>query len=83
MLVVAAKNRWLGRKLGGWWWCLSHGRWLARHRRATQDLRRVPDRELARFLVPSLDPRMIQLSRMISPANAIMRAYWSFVRGLL
>jgi GT2 family glycosyltransferase len=83
MLAVAAKQRWLGGKLGGWWWCLSHGPWLARHRRATQRLRRVPDRELARFLVPLLDPRMVQLSRMISPANALMRAYWSFVRRLL
>ena len=36
-------------------------RWLARHRRATQRLRRVPDRELARFLTPLLDPRMVPL----------------------
>jgi GT2 family glycosyltransferase len=83
MLAVAAKNRWFGGKLGGWWWCLSHGRWLVRQRRETQRLRRVRDRELARFLVPSLDPRMVELSQMISPANALMRAYWSFIRRLL
>ena len=83
MLAVAARQRWFRGKLGGWWWCVGHARWVVRHRRESQRLRRVSDRELARFLVPSLDPRMIELSRMISPANALTRAYWSFVRRLL
>jgi GT2 family glycosyltransferase len=83
MLAVAAKQRWLGGKLGGWWWCVSHAGWLVRHRRETQRLRKVRDRELARFLTPSLDPRMIELSGMISVANAPIRAYWSLIRRLL
>ena len=83
ILVLAAKQRWLGGKLGGWWWCLSHPAWLSRHRRETQRLRRVRDRELARFLVASLDPQMIPVSWMITPANRLIRKYWSLIRRLL
>lgn len=83
MLVVAAKNRWLGGKLGGWWWCLSHGRWLARHRRDIQRLRTVRDRELARFLVPRIDPNMLPLALGIEPANRLMKLYWGAVRRAL
>jgi GT2 family glycosyltransferase len=83
MLVVAAKNQWLGGKLDGWWWCLSHGRWLARHRRETQRLRTVRDRELARFLTPRIDPNMLPLALGIEPANRLMKLYWAAVRRAL
>ena len=48
-----------------------------------QRLRRVRDRELARFLVASLDPQMIPVSWMITPANRLIRKYWSLIRRLL
>jgi GT2 family glycosyltransferase len=83
ILVLAAKQGWFGGKLGGWWWCLSHPAWLSRHRRETQRLRSVRDRELARFLVASLDPQMIPVSWMITPANMLIRKYWSLIRRLL
>jgi GT2 family glycosyltransferase len=80
MLAVAAKQRWFGGKLGGWWWCLSHCRWLVRHRRATQGLRRVRDRELARFLTPVVDPAMVELPHAAQAANRLTAAYWRLVR---
>ena len=61
MLALAAKQRWLGGKLGGWWWLARHPGWLGRHRAETGRLRRVPDRDLAAFLTPSLDPATLAL----------------------
>lgn len=83
ILVVAAKQRWLGGKLGGWWWCLSHAGWLARHRRETQRLRTVRDRELVRFLTPALDPKMVEVPRGGGAANWVAQRYWRFARRLL
>ena len=83
MLAVAAKQRWLGGKLGGWWWCVSHARWLARHRQSAQRLRRVRDRELAGLLTPILDPRMVRLPRPVVVANRVLRPYWALVRKAL
>jgi GT2 family glycosyltransferase len=83
MLALAARRRWFGGKLGGWWWLARHPRWLVRHRRETQRLRRVKDRELARFLVPVLDPKMIPLPRGMSLYNGLVRRYWAFARKAL
>ena len=83
MLVVAMRQRWLRGKLGGWWWCLRHSRWLIRHRRGTQRLRRVRDRELARFLTPVLDPRMVELPRGAAAASRVLRPYWSLAKKAL
>ena len=83
MLTVAAKQQWFGGKLGGWWWCMSHARWLLRHRQATQRLRRVGDREIAPFLTAVLDPGMLQLPRAARVANALTAAYWGLVRRAL
>jgi GT2 family glycosyltransferase len=80
MLLVAARQRWLRGKVGGWWWCLRHGRWLLRHRRETQRLRRVRDRELARFLTPVFDPAMLELGRLTGLANRLTGAYWTLAR---
>jgi hypothetical protein len=81
--VVAAKQRWLAGKLGGWWWCMRHPDWLARHRRQTQRLRRVPDRDLTGFLTSTLDPKMLEIPRVTSAANGLLRAYWSLARKAL
>jgi GT2 family glycosyltransferase len=83
LLLVAARQRWLRGKLGGWWWLLSRPRWLLRHRQETQALRRVPDRELASFLTPTLDPKMIALPPGAGAYNAATRAWWRVVRKLL
>jgi len=83
MLVVAAKQRWLGGKLDGWWWLARHAGWLGRHRAETQRLRRVPDRELARFLTPVLDPAMLDVPRAASIGNGLLAAYWRLARRAL
>jgi GT2 family glycosyltransferase len=83
MLAVAAKQRWLSGKLGGWWWLAAHVGWLRRHRRETQSLRRIPDRELAECLTPSVDPGMLQMPRSASIGNGLLAAYWRLVRRAL
>jgi GT2 family glycosyltransferase len=83
MLGLAARQRWLGGKLGGWGWLLARPRWLLRHRRETQRLRRVRDRELARFLTPTLDPRMIELPRGAGTFSAVVERYWRLVKKAL
>jgi GT2 family glycosyltransferase len=83
MLALAARRRWLRGKLGGWWWLLRHAHWLVRHRAETQRLRSVQDRELARFLTPTLDPKMASLPRGIDLLNRLLRPYWSLARRAL
>jgi len=83
LLVLAAREGWLREKLGAWGWCLRNTAWLRRHRREVQQLRRVPDRQLARFLTPTLDPQMIAVPRLASPANRLMRGYWRVAQKLL
>jgi GT2 family glycosyltransferase len=83
LAALAARQGWLRGKLGGWWWLLRRPRWLWRHRRETQRLRRVRDRELARFLSPTLDPRMVALPPGAGAFNAAVRGYWRVVEKLL
>jgi GT2 family glycosyltransferase len=81
--VLALRERWLGDKAAGWGWLLRHGRWLARHRRETQALRRVPDRELARYLTATLDPAMLAVPAVVGPLNRLVAAYWGLARRAL
>jgi hypothetical protein len=83
MAAHAARQGWLREKLRGWAWVVGHARWLARHRRATQRLRRVPDRELAGLLTPTLSPAMIDLPAGAGAANRAVEAYWRLVRRAL
>jgi GT2 family glycosyltransferase len=83
MLALAARRGWFRGKLGGWWWLMRHPRWLVRHRRETQRLRRVRDRQLARFLTPTLDPKVASVPRGIGFLNRLLGPYWSVVRKAL
>ena len=83
MLVLAARRGWFRGKLGGWWWLVRHPRWLVRHRRETQRLRKVRDRELARFLTPALEPKVASVPRGIGFLNRLLVPYWSVVRRVL
>jgi GT2 family glycosyltransferase len=83
MLALAARRRWFRGKLGGWWWLMRHARWLLRHRRQTQRLRKVRDRELARFLTPTLDPKVAAVPRGSGFLNRLLVPYWSVVRRAL
>jgi GT2 family glycosyltransferase len=79
----AAREGWLRDKLRAWAWIVGNIRWVARHRRATQRLRRVPDRDLAPLLTPTLSPAMIDLPAGARAANRAVEAYWRVVRRAL
>jgi GT2 family glycosyltransferase len=83
MTAVALKEGWLGDKLSGWGWLARNAGVVRRRRRATQGLRKVRDRELARFLTPVFDPKMIPVAGVMRAANPVVRAYWSAVKKLL
>jgi GT2 family glycosyltransferase len=83
MAAHAAREGWLREKLRSWAWVVANVRWLARHRRATQRIRRVSDRELAGLLTPTLSPAMIDLPAPAAAANRLVEAYWRLVRRAL
>jgi GT2 family glycosyltransferase len=83
MLALAARRGWFRGKLGGWWWLVRHPRWLVHHRRETQRLRKVRDRELASFLTATLDPKVASLPRGIGFLNRLLAPYWSLARRAL
>jgi GT2 family glycosyltransferase len=83
MTALAAREGWLRDKAAGWGWLATHARWLVRHRRETQQLRRVRDRELAPLLTASIDPGMIALPKRVGAANRLMTWYWSLARRAL
>lgn len=83
MAGLATKEGWLRGKLGGWAWCARNARWLARQRRQTQRMRRIPDRELAGFLTPILSPAMVATPTLVRVANPVLAAYWRLARRAL
>jgi GT2 family glycosyltransferase len=83
MAALALREGWLRDKARGWAWLARNARWVLRHRRETQRLRRVSDRELARFLTPVLDPAMLTLPAAVRVVNPLVSAYWSLARRLL
>jgi GT2 family glycosyltransferase len=83
MLGLALKEGWARDKLAGWGWLLSNAGWLRHHRRETQRLRRVEDRELARFLSPVIAPAMIPVPSPVRAINPLVARYWSLVKKAL
>jgi GT2 family glycosyltransferase len=83
MLALALKEGWAGDKVRGWGWLLRNAGWLRRHRRETQRLRRVRDRDLARFLSPVVAPAMIPVPGPVRAANPLIARYWALVRKAL
>jgi GT2 family glycosyltransferase len=74
--LLALRQGWLRQKVRGWAWCVRHVRWIRRHRRQTQALRRVPDRELVAHLTPVLDPTVMSLPAGVGLMNRMLSAYW-------
>ena len=83
MLGLALKEGWARDKLAGWGWLLRNAGWLRRHRRETQRLRRVRDRELAQFLSPVIAPAMIPVPSPVRAINPLVAKYWSLVKKAL
>jgi GT2 family glycosyltransferase len=83
MLALAIKDGWARDKVAGWGWCLRRARWLRRHRRQTQALRQVPDRDLAPLLTAVIDPAMIRVPGGVRVVNPLLERYWRLVRRVL
>ena len=83
MLVLAAREGWARDKVAGWGWLVRHAGWLRRHRRDTQALRRVRDRELARYLSPVVAPGMIPVPSPVRAINPLVASYWELVKKAL
>jgi GT2 family glycosyltransferase len=83
MLGLALKEGWARDKVAGWGWLLRNAGWLRKHRQETQRLRRVSDRELARFLSPVVAPGMIRVPYPVRAINPVVARYWSLVKKLL
>ena len=83
IVLVAWRQGWLREKARGWAWLVRNRAWLTAHRRETQALRRVGDRELARFLTPVVDPRMLDLPPGVAALNGLVSAWWRGVRVFL
>jgi GT2 family glycosyltransferase len=83
MTAIAIKERWLRDKVAGWGWLLSNARTVSRRRRQTQALRRVRDRELARYLTATFSPGMTPVPSLLRAANPFVERYWRLVRRVL
>jgi GT2 family glycosyltransferase len=79
----ALKHGWLREKARGWAWLARNASWLAGRRRAVQGGRRIRDRELAPFLTPVLDPRMLELPAGVAVVNGAVSAWWRGARVFL
>jgi GT2 family glycosyltransferase len=79
MTAIAAKERWFRDKLAGWGWLLTNAGTVARRRRETQALRKVRDRELARYLTATFSPAMTPVPGLLQAANPVVAAYWRLV----
>jgi GT2 family glycosyltransferase len=82
LTLVALRQGWFRDKVKGWVWVARHARWLARHRRKLQSERLVPDRDLARHLTATVNPKMVDVPAFVTRANPLLERYWSFVRRL-
>jgi GT2 family glycosyltransferase len=83
LLALAAREGWARAKLAGWWWCARHLGWLVRHRKETQRLRRIPDRELAPLLSAVIAPGMMRTPKAVELANPVVNAYWTLAQRAL
>ena len=83
MIAIAIKERWLRDKVAGWGWLLGNARTVSSRRRRTQALRRVRDRELARYLTATFSPGMTPVPGLLQAANPVVAGYWRLVSRLL
>jgi GT2 family glycosyltransferase len=83
VVALAGREGWLAAKWRGWRWCWTHRRWLARRRAEVQAGRLLPDRAVAAFLTPVLDPGQLELPRAVAAVNTALSLYWRVVQRLL
>ena len=83
MTALALKEGWLRDKLAGWGWLARNTSLVGQRRRSTQALRKVPDRDLSRYLTGVFDPGMIPVPAPLQAANPLVARYWSLTRKAL
>lgn len=83
LALLARREGWWPEKRRGWAWLLRNRGVLRERRRATQSLRRVPDRTAARFLTARLDPAMREVPAAAARLEPLVAAYWAVARRLL
>jgi GT2 family glycosyltransferase len=83
MGVIATKEKWLRDKFAAWGWLLRNVGTIAKRRRQTQALRRVRDRELARWMTATFSPGMTPVPALLEAANPLVAGYWRLVRRAL
>jgi GT2 family glycosyltransferase len=83
MLLLAAKQGWLGLKLRSYGWLLRHTGHVWRRRRQLRGERTVPDRVWMGRLTDHLNAAAIDLPAVIGPLNRVMSAYWRVARRLI
>lgn len=83
MAALALREGWLRDKIAGWGWVVANFGTVTRRRRRTQALRRVRDRELARYLTPIFSPAMTPVPTLLRAANPLVASYWRLVRRAL
>jgi GT2 family glycosyltransferase len=83
LALLARRDGWWPEKRRGWLWLLRNRSTVARLRARTQALRRIPDREAARFLTDRLDPPMREVPAAALRLEPLLRGYWAVARRLL
>jgi hypothetical protein len=83
LLLVSARQGWLGAKLKGYRDLLHCLPRLRRERRAIQQARRITEGEFADLLTPDLDSPLIPAFARKGLVRALLRTYWRAVRALL
>jgi GT2 family glycosyltransferase len=83
LVVLAARQGWLGAKLRGWRWLASHVRLLRRRRKAVQAARVQSTGQFARLLSGRIEPAMLDHPPGLAAANVVLAAYWRISRIVL
>lgn len=83
VLLLAAKQGWLRKKLAGYAWLARNRAHIARRRRDVQGQRTVSDRDLAPRFASTIDAAMLGPMPGLSLVNGVLRGYWRLIRVLL
>ena len=83
MLALALKERWFRDKLRGWGWVIRNAGTVRRRRRSTQQLRRIRDRDLARYLTATFFTRDGPRPRAPAGRESARARYWRLVSRAL
>jgi GT2 family glycosyltransferase len=83
VMLLAAKQGWLGQKAAGYRWLARNWRHIVQRRREVQSARTVPDWQLAPLFSAALEPAVLGQLPGLGLVNAAGAAYWRAVRRAL